>query len=310
MAIVTSSLLSALRVGFSRAFEDAKAKAPSQWPLVASLVPSTGASTTYGFLGQYPALREWAGNRAINSMKEHGYSIVNKLHEGTVGVKRTDIEDDSLGIYAPLFAEMGYAAATFPDELVFGLLGRGFSTNCYDGQYFFDTDHPVAANVDGTGTNTPTSNVIKAAASPETKTPWYLLDVSRPLKPLIFQQRTAPELLAVTDPKQDHVFMTDEYLYGVRYRCNVGFGFWQQAVGVQDDLTPQNFERALAMLQGFRADGGRPLGLGRGGKAGTLLVVPSSLYSAALGIVDVQLINGGESNKWYNAATIINSAWI
>jgi phage major head subunit gpT-like protein len=47
---------------------------------------------------------------------------------------------------------MGNAAALHPDDLVFGLLPKGFSTLCYDGQYFFDADHkdgdsPVQSNV-------------------------------------------------------------------------------------------------------------------------------------------------------------------
>lgn len=309
MAIITSPLLASMRVGFGKTFEDATAKAPSQWQLAATHVPSTAKSTTYGWLGQYPNLREWVGSRTVKSMQEHGYSITNKLYEGTVGVQRTDIEDDNLGVYTPLLAEMGYAAATHPDELVFGLLGKGTATLCFDGQNFFDVDHPVYPNVDGTGEAITVSNLIDPAAG-NPLTPWYILDSSRPLKPLIFQERTKPEMLAVTDPKQDHVFTQDEYLYGVRYRCNAGFGFWQQAVCCRDTLNAANFGKALALMQGYKADGGRPLGLGRGGKAGTLLVVPSALYSAALDVVNVQLINGGESNKWYDAATIINCAWL
>lgn len=309
MAIVTSPLLASMRVGFSKTFEDAKAKAPSQWQLAATHVPSTAKSTTYGWLGQYPKLREWVGPRAVKSMQEHGYSIVNKTYEGTVGVKRTDIEDDNLGIYDPLFKEMGYATATHPDELVFGLLGKGTTTLCFDGQNFFDTDHPIFPEVDGTGTADTVSNLI----DPGTGNPlpaWYILDVSRPLKPLIFQERTTPELLAITDAKQDHVFMNDEYLYGVRYRCNAGFGFWQQAVCCRDVLSAENFEKALHLMRSYKTDGGRPLNLGRGGKAGTLLVVPDSLESAAEKIVAKESLAGGESNTNYNKATIFNCAWL
>ena len=309
MAIVTSPLLTSLRVGFSKTFEDAKAKAPSQWALAATLVPSTSASTTYGWLGKYPKLREWVGSRTINSMQAHGYSIVNKRYEGTVSVDRTDIEDDNLGIYAPLFAEMGYATATHPDELVFGLLGTGTSTLCFDGQYFFDSDHPVYPNADGTGAAITVSNLIDPAEGAP-RTPWYLLDVSRPLKPLIFQERTKPEMLALTDAKQEHVFMEDKYLYGVRYRCNAGFGFWQQAVCCRDELNVVNFEKALALMQDYKADGGKPLGLGHGGKAGTLLVVPSTLNSAAKAVVEKQNLAGGESNTSYDNATIVNCPWL
>ncbi|WP_165076977.1 MULTISPECIES: Mu-like prophage major head subunit gpT family protein [unclassified Desulfovibrio] len=316
MAIVNNALVSALRPGFSAAFARGKAKAPSQWQLIATRMASANKSTTYGWLGQFPKLSEWVGSRSVKNMAEHGYSIVNNLYEGTVGVKRTDIEDDNLGIYTPLFEEMGYATATHPDELVFALLGKGVSTECYDGQNFFDTDHPVYPDVDGTtGTPETVSNLIDPAPAKEGEsatplTPWYLLDVSRPLKPLIFQERTAPEMTSQTDARTDNVFMADEYRYGVRYRCNAGFGFWQQAICVRDSLNQANFLKARTLMQSFRADGGRPLGLGRGGKAGTLLVVPASLEADAIKLVDLQLINGGESNPCYNMATIVNCAWL
>ena len=309
MAIVTDALLQSLRVGFSKVFEEAKSEAPSRWALAATRVSSASTSTTYGWLGQYPKLREWVGDRALKSMKEYGYSITNKLYEATVNVKRTDLEDDNLGVYAPMMREMGYAVSTHPDEMVFGLLGQGTATACYDGQNFFDTDHPVYPEVDGTGSPSTVSNLIDPAEG-EPGTPWYVLDVSRPLKPLIFQERTKPELLAVTDPKQYHVFTKDAYLYGVRYRCNAGFGFWQQAICCRDTLNAANYEAALTRLQTFKADGGRPLGLGHGGKDGTLLVVPATLNATARRVVSVELINGGESNPWYDTATIINCAWL
>ena len=61
---------------------------------------------------------------------------------------------------------MGRASQVFPDELVFGLLKTGGSTLCYDGQFFFDTDHPVFPNVDGTGTAVLVSNVAAGAGDP------------------------------------------------------------------------------------------------------------------------------------------------
>lgn len=308
MAKVTDALLQSLRTGFRTEFEKTKSQAPSDWAKVATLVPSTAASNTYGWLGQFPKLREWVGDRAIKDIKEHGYSVTNKLFEATVGIKRTDIEDDSLGVYAPLFQEMGYAAATHPDEIIFSLLAEGSATSCYDGKMFFAADHPVHPNADGTGNAKNVSNLLTPAENPGAA--WYLLDVSRPLKPLIFQERTKAEIDAITDSKNDHVFSKDEYLYGIRYRCNGGFGFWQQAICSTHPLDEGNFEKALVTLQGFKANGGRPLGLGRGGKAGLMLVVPQTLYGNALDVVGVQLNSTGGTNKWYDAATILNSPWV
>ena len=151
MAIVTSSLIQTLRTGYSKAFQEALAKAPTQWASVATRVPSGNSSNTYGWLGQFPKLREWTGDRVFKSIKEHGYAVTNKLYEATVDIPRTAFEDDELGVYSPLFSEMGYAAATHPDEIVFGLLAAGRTTDCYDGKKFFAADHPVYPNVDGTG---------------------------------------------------------------------------------------------------------------------------------------------------------------
>ena len=134
MAVVTSSLVSALRVGFQREFQDALSSAPSQWDRLSTRVPSSSAGNTYGWIGQFPKLREWSGDRSFKNIKEHGYSVMNNLYEATVDIPRTAVEDDDIGVYAPLFREMGYAAGTHPDEIVFGLLKNGMSGTCYDGK--------------------------------------------------------------------------------------------------------------------------------------------------------------------------------
>ena len=308
MAVVTSALINALRTGFSKEFEDAKSAAPTQWAAVATRVPSGNASNTYGWLGQFPKLSEWTGQRAFKSIREYGYSVTNKLYEATVDIPRTAIEDDQIGVYAPLFREMGYAAATHPDEIVFGLLRDGKTAACYDGKMFFTKDHPVFQNVDGTGTQSAAANLIE----PETGAvaPWFLLDVSRPLRPFIFQERTTPELQVITTPDNDYVFMNDKIPYGIRYRCNGGYGFWQQAVMSAEALNPASFEKALTLMQGFTADGGRPLGLGMGGKAGTLLVVPPVHQAAARKVIVAERDDAGASNIWFDAATIVVSPWL
>ncbi|MCE5420260.1 MAG: Mu-like prophage major head subunit gpT family protein, partial [Acidithiobacillus sp.] len=207
--------------------------------------------------------------------------------------------DDNVGVYTPLFAEMGRAAAAHPDELAFGLLAAGESTLCYDGQNFFDTDHPVYPNVDGTGTAATVSN-LQAGTGPA----WYLLDNSRALKPLIFQERTAPELQAMTQAQDEAVFMRDEYRYGIRYRCNAGFGFWQLAYKSKATLDAANFNAAMAAMMATRADGGRPMGI-----KPTHLVVPPSLRADALTLIKALMINN-TSNPNYEAVEVIVSPWL
>lgn len=62
-----------------------------------------------------------------------------------------------------------------------------------------------------------------------TDTQWYLLDVSKPIKPFIVQERRPVEFVAKDKPDDDTAFMRDQYLYGTSWRGNVGYTLWQLA---------------------------------------------------------------------------------
>ncbi|WP_425318910.1 Mu-like prophage major head subunit gpT family protein [Pseudomonas nitroreducens] len=294
---VTPAVLAALfkgyRAEYQRALSDNQAKA--KWQQVATLVPSVSASNLYAWLGQFPMLKEWVGARVVKAMTAEGYEVANKLFESTVSILRTAVEDDQAGIYMPMFTEMARAAAYHPDALVFAALKAGMTSACYDGQNFFDTDHPVYPEVDGTGVATSVSNVDIPGANPGPT--WYLLDVSRAIKPIIFQERTKPELTSKTNPENsEHVFDHDEFVHGIRYRCNAGFGFWQMAYASQQPLTGEFYGKARAAMGQFKADGGRPLNITPG-----LLVVPPQLEAAARKLL-IKDENSG--NEWAGTAEL------
>ena len=230
-------------------------------------------------------------------MATHAYTILNKKFESSVSVPRDAMEDDEVGVYGALFQEMGRAAKAHPDEMVFALLKAGLTTTCYDGQNFFDTDHPLYPNSDGTGTATSVSN-YQAGTGPA----WYLLDVSRAIKPIIFQKRRNYDLKAMTKIDDEAVFMQDVYRYGVDARVNTGFGLWQFAYCSKAPLTADNYAAARAAMKDFKADGGRPLGVRPG-----LLVVPSSLEGAARKLV-VKDAEGG--NEWAGTAEVLSPSWL
>ncbi len=149
---------------------------------------------------------------------------------------------------------MGKSAAEFPDELTFNLLRAGFTTNCYDGQLFFDTDHPVI---------NPALNATMSASNMQAGTgpAWFLLDVSRPMKPMFYQERLAYTLTELTKSGDQNVFFRDEYIYGTRGRSNVGFGLWQLAFGSKADLNSANYSAARSAMMNLRGEGGRILGI-------------------------------------------------
>ncbi|MCI4410408.1 MAG: Mu-like prophage major head subunit gpT family protein [Thiotrichales bacterium] len=274
MAIVTAASLQALRTAVSAAFKGGLSSVTPQYQQIATVVPSSTASNTYGWLGDMPGMREWIGDREINDIKENAYSIANKDFEATVGVKRTDIEDDNLGIYTPMFTELGRSAAIFPDQLVFELLKNGFTNKCYDGKNFFDANHKRYPKADGTGTAVNVSNVIVDDAY--TGDAWYLLCTNRAIKPLIFQDRKSAQFVAMNKMDDEAVFTSNQYRFGVDMRCNVGYGFWQMAFAVKAELNAENLKAARAAMRGFKADGGKPLAI-----TPDLLVVPTSLEDKA-----------------------------
>lgn len=295
--IINSANLNAIRVGFSTAFTRGLAQASTAYGRIATTVPSSTRSNKYGWLGKLPNLREWIGDRAVFGLAEHDYEIVNKPYELTIGVDRDDIEDDNLGVYNPLMVEMGESVAAQPDVLSFALLKAGFSTACYDGQYYFDTDHPV---LDENGAVTTVANTDGGSG-----TPWFLIDASRALKPIIFQDRRAPAFVAMDNPNDQNVFSKKEFQYGVDCRRNVGFGFWQFAWGSKQTLNAANYATARAAIGGMKGDYGRPLGL-----RPNLLVVPPSLESAGRKILNSQLGSGGETNEWANTAELLVVPWL
>lgn len=144
--IINKQVLQSIFVNLKTTFHNALSTAPSQYEEIAMKVTSTGKSNDYKWLSTFPRMKKWIGDKVVKQLSAFGYSIVNDDWEATVEVDRNDIEDDNLGIYAPQAQMAGYSSKQLPDEIVFGLVAAGFSSKCYDGQYFFDTDHPVGKN--------------------------------------------------------------------------------------------------------------------------------------------------------------------
>lgn len=294
---ITTAKLNDLRVGFKTSFQGGLTQAPSQYKQLTTIVPSSTREERYGWLNKMPNIRKWIGDRIVQNVSESDYSIKNEPFEMTIGVDRDDIDDDTLGTYKPLFEEMGFSVAAFPDQLVFPLLKAGNTTRCYDGQYFFDTDHVGFTEQGG---EVSVSNWGGGAGAG-----WYLLCTRRAIKPVIFQERKPFEFVALDDPTDQNVFRKKEFQYGVDGRANVGFSFWQMAYGSRQTLNADSYEAARVAITSMRGEGGRPLGL-----VPNLLVVPPSLEGAGKGILQSQLVNGGESNKWAGTAELMMSPWL
>lgn len=295
--IINRQAIAGLTTAFKTIFNSAFGIAETAWDKVAMKVPSSTKTQTYAWLGMSTRFREWLGSRTVQNLSQHGFSIVNKRFENTVGVPRDDIEDDQYGVYNPLIQQLGYDAKTHPDELVFALMLAGFTTLCYDGQYFIDTDHPV---LDVNGVAQSVSNFGGGALAP-----WFLIDNTKPIKPFILQMREEYKFTARDKEDDDNVFDRNEYVYGATGRLNVGVGLWQLIYGSKVALNAANYKVARAAMRNFTADGGKKLNI-----TPKLLVVGPSLEGEANALVKAQKDAAGADNIWFGTADVLVVPWL
>lgn len=294
--IINQANIDFLNTAYRANFQRALGGVAPMWSRFATEVPSSTSKNVYAWLGQFPKLREWIGDRVIQSLRADGYEISNKPFESTVSVPRPAIEDDQWNVYGPLMEAMGSSAGYFNDEELFALLNAGFSTKCFDGQYFFDTDHPVGMP----GEEVTVSN-FGGGAGPA----WFLLDLSRSLKPLILQTRKKPEFVSKVDARSsDQVFMRNEYTYGVDLRAGFGYGFWQLAYASRQTINSANVQAAYTAMTQLRSNEGRLLGV----KPQVMLCGPST-YFAARALIEAQVIDA-TSNTLYKLVEIVNVPWL
>lgn len=296
--IINQGSLTALYTGFKTHFRQGLGMQEPQYAPFVTEVPSTTREEEYGWLGKMPNMREWVGDRVLHGLALHGYAIRNKTFEMTVEVSKDDINDDRLGVYAPMFTAMGEASAAHPNQMVFGALKDGFTAKGYDGQYFFDADHPVVA---ADGVTVESQSNLQAGAG----TPWYLLSLNRSIRPLILQKRQDYTFQSMTAPDSEHVFMRRSYVYGVDARLNVGYSLWQLAHASHADLDAASFNVAYDAMVGRTGDYGRPLGI-----MPTHLVVPPTLRTKADEVVRVQRLASGADNPNHNLVQAVVVPWL
>ena len=108
---------------------------------VANLFESDQESETYKWLGMSPAMREWVGGRQAKGFRENGITIANKHYESTIEIELSDIRRDKTGQIRARIEEFADKQNQHWASLLSTLIMNGVSTACYDGQFFFDTDH-------------------------------------------------------------------------------------------------------------------------------------------------------------------------
>lgn len=307
MGIINGENLKAISKAFKKEFQDSYSKVEINYPKVATEVKSNTISTDYTWLGDFPKMIEWIGDRAVKDLKAHSYNITKKRFELTIGMDRDYIIYDNLGLMKPRIQQMAWDAKTHYDEIVFPLLET--NGKCYDKKRFFATNHKVGTiDISNLG-NLPLNkaNFLKTRASmmslkgengkklgikpnliivppllEETALElfqtdkingssnitkgmveilviadltddkaWYLLDTTRPLKPLVLQINKPIDFTAMDKADDEAVFTRAEFRYGLDSEDNAGYGLWQlaykqtgtgQALPEDEDLEDEDLE--------------------------------------------------------------------
>lgn len=158
--LINKANLSAIFTGLKTIFNNTLKAQTGNWQLTAMEVPSTSAGEDYVWLSRFPKMRKWVGEKFVKNIEAGKYYKANEDWETTIAVKRKDVEDDALGIYNAQTRMAGESAAELHDIILDDLKNKAFTQTCWDGQYFYDTDHPVAGST--------ASNKLTAALSAAT----------------------------------------------------------------------------------------------------------------------------------------------
>ena len=118
---------------------------------IGNLFTSDQESESYKWLGQTPMLKEWIGGRNAKGFQVNGITIENKHYEATLEFQVKDIRRDKTPQIRARVGNLADRASEHWADLLSTLILNGASTVCYDGQYYFDTDHSEGSS--GTQSN-------------------------------------------------------------------------------------------------------------------------------------------------------------
>ena len=109
--------------------------------ILSMLFQSDQGSETYKWLGMAPAMRQWVAGRHAKGFRENGITIENLDFEATMEVLVKELKRDKTGQIFTRIREMADRTNSHWAKLLSDLILNGESAVCYDGQFFFDTDH-------------------------------------------------------------------------------------------------------------------------------------------------------------------------
>lgn len=123
-------------------FEHLEFDLKNSWVSAVGLqLPSNSAIEIHAWLGAAPMVREWVGGRRANGQIAGGVNVPNLPYESTMIIKADELRRDKTGQLATRIRELAVQANLNWMHLTLHAIDIGATSICYDGQFFFDTDH-------------------------------------------------------------------------------------------------------------------------------------------------------------------------
>ena len=113
---------------------------------ISNLFGSDQPSEDYKFLGMAPAMQEWIGGRQIDSLNIEGITLTNVHYQAGLEIRVRDARRDKTPQIEARLADLVQRQQAHWGSLLSTLIENGETGVCYDGQFFFDTDHTEGSN--------------------------------------------------------------------------------------------------------------------------------------------------------------------
>lgn len=234
-----SIFTTAMKANFINAYI-ATAK-PAMWEKIVEIIPSTARIEHYTWMSPTPGMSKYRGHRRYGKIDTIKYSVENLEFDDAFEVLLRDIDDDQVGGYTRKAPELAERAKKFPGRWAMQHLAAGSSRPGFDGTSFFATTHSI-----GTG-----NNLLTATGSGNSDGLTYkvaALYTGSGLKPILYQQRKAPDLETnAGTPQSKEAKMVR---YWIDMEGEAAYGYWWDAVQLSFTNLPTipEFQTALGTI--------------------------------------------------------------
>lgn len=214
---------------------------PAPWEAFTSVLPSTARIEHYPYFTPIPQVSLWQGYRNYGTVSGAVYSLQNFPYHTEFQTTLEDWEDEQTGALQMKPKELVEKCKLFPGRQTLISLAAGGSTPAFDQQNFF-----AARTTAGFGSGTNTIAYTSVSNDSTTHTLYALYFGRETLKPLIWQNRSGPELRTIAGTPQS--YESRQIRWWCDLRGGYGFGYWWDAVKVSITGTPS----VIDMLQIFQ----------------------------------------------------------